>query len=69
MSRGRRASFAVPDALKKLEVGRKGATTVMAGSQPFKNRYNKARAVTEAIDNLVEDLTGDRELFWEKAHG
>ncbi len=69
MSRGRRAAFQTTDVLKKLEIGRKAATTVKAGSQPFKDRYNKARAVSEAIDDLVEDLTGDWGWFRGKPHG
>ncbi len=69
MSRGRRSSFQTPEVLKKLEIGRKGATTVMAGSPPFKDRYKKALAVTQAIDDLAFELTGDKELFWDKGHG
>ncbi|MEX3008930.1 hypothetical protein [Hoeflea sp. TYP-13] len=66
MSKGRRSSFSIPAAIEKLDTGRKGALAVMAGSRPFKERYKKARAVTEAIDDLAQDLTGDRERFWEK---
>ncbi len=69
MTRGRRSSFQIPDVLEKLEVGRKGAIEIMSGSPPFHVRYNKALAVIEAIDDLVEDLTGDRERLWSKPHG
>lgn len=66
MSRGRRSHYIKSEALELLKEGRHGAAKVLAGSPPFKDRYKKALAVTEAIDDLVEDLTGDRELFWEK---
>jgi hypothetical protein len=69
MSKGRRSPFRTPDALEKLRVGRDGAIMVCAGSKPFGDTYNKARALKEAIDDLAEDLTGDRELFWTKPHG
>lgn len=69
MSRGKRSSFITSEALEKLEQGRNGAVTVKAGSPPFHERYNKACAVTKAIDDLVEDLTGDREKLWVKPHG
>lgn len=64
MSKGRRSAFRTPDVLEKLKEGRTGAITVLAGSQPFKDQYNKAHAVVEAIDDLAEELTGDRECFW-----
>ncbi len=61
MSKGRRSAFRNTDVLEKLKAGRTGAVTVMAGSPPFKERYNKAQALVEAIDDLAEELTGDRE--------
>jgi len=69
MSRGRRTHYIKTDALKLLEQGRNGAAKVQGGEPPFHDRYNKAEAVMSAIDDLVEDLTGDRELFWGKGHG
>lgn len=69
MSKGRRTYFMTSEAIENLEQGRAGAAKVQAGSPPFHDRYNKARAVTEAIDDLIEDLTGDRENFWGKPHG
>lgn len=69
VSRGRRSSYQMQDALEELEKGRNGAVKVKAGSPPFHDRYNKACAVTDAIDDLVEDLTGDREKLWGKPHG
>ncbi|MCP4317633.1 MAG: hypothetical protein GY789_16855 [Hyphomicrobiales bacterium] len=69
MSRGRRSACSREEVLKQLEAGRAGATRVQAGSQPFKDRYLKAKAITDAIDALVEELTGDREHFWGKPHG
>ena len=69
MSRGRRVAFRKDEVLEMLRIGRDGATRVLAGSPPFKERYNKASAILRAIDDLAEDLTGDRELFWDKPHG
>ncbi|MEX3008379.1 hypothetical protein [Hoeflea sp. TYP-13] len=66
MSKGRRSAFNTPEILEQLEKGRKGALAVMAGSPPFRDRYKKALAITEAIDELTEELTGDREHFWEQ---
>lgn len=69
MSKGRRSSYVLPDTLEKLRIGRDGAVAVLAGTQPFNDRYKKAAAITQAIDDLVEDLTGNRELFWAQPHG
>ena len=69
MSRGRRSSFTVPEVLECLKAGRDGAVKVMAGVRPFGDTYKKALALTEAVDDLAEDLTGDRETFWDKGHG
>jgi len=69
MSKGRRSPYKLEDVLELLEAGRAGAVRVKAGSQPFKERYNKANAVSEAIDDLAENLTGERERFWAKPHG
>ncbi len=62
-------SFPVEEILRQLEIGRDGATRVMAGSRPFHGHYNRARDITKAIDELVEVLTGDREKFHTKPHG
>ncbi|MCY6380541.1 hypothetical protein [Hoeflea prorocentri] len=69
MSKGRRSAFCKEEVLDKLRVGRDGAMMVCAGAQPFKDRYNKANAILRSIDDLTEDLTGDREYFWVKPHG
>ncbi len=69
MSKGRRSPYKLDDVLEQLEAGRAGAIRVMAGSQPYKDRFNKAKAVSAAIDDLAEDLTGERERFWAKPHG
>lgn len=69
MTKGRRSAYSVMQALEKLDQGRNGAIKVQAGEQPFHSRYNKALAVIDAIDDLVEDLTGDRERLWTKPHG
>lgn len=68
-SRGRRSSYSVDEVLKQLDVGRDGATRIMAGSKPFHDKHDKARGIVKAIDGLVETLTGDREKFWTKSHG
>ena len=57
------------EVLQQLEVGREGATRIMAGPKPFLGKYNRARELVAAIDALVESLTGDRERFWTKPHG
>ena len=41
---------------------------VMAGVCPLSDTYNRASALADAIDDLTEDLTGDRERFCEKGH-
>ncbi len=69
MSKGRRSPYSLSDVLDKLQTGRAGAVRVQAGSPPFHDHYNRARAVIEAIDALAEELTGDRERFWSKPHG
>jgi hypothetical protein len=69
MSKGRRSPFSLSDVLEKLQTGRTGAVRIQAGSPPFHEQYNKARAVVDAIDSLTEELTGDREKFWTKPHG
>jgi flagellin-like hook-associated protein FlgL len=69
MTHARRSAYALDEVLKQLETGRAGATRVQAGSKSFHDRYNAAKDVTDAIDELVEELTGDRERFWVKPHG
>ena len=54
MSKGRRSSYSIDEVLKQLEVGRDGATRIMAGSKPFHDRSNRARDIVMAIDELVE---------------
>lgn len=62
-------SFPIKEILRQLEIGRDGATRLMAGSRPFHGHYNRARDITTAIDELVEVLTGDREKFHTNPHG
>ncbi|MEM6463566.1 MAG: hypothetical protein AAF724_16800 [Pseudomonadota bacterium] len=69
MSQGRRSPYSLSDVLAKLQTGRAGAVRIQAGSPPFHEKYNKALAVVEAIDDLAEQLTGDREHFWTRPHG
>jgi hypothetical protein len=63
MTHARRSAYALDEVPKQLEAGRDGAIRVQAGSKPFGDQYNTAKAVTESIDELVEELTGDRERF------
>ena len=46
-------------------------TVPSAGNRTFGDtgRYNRARDIGMAIDELVEALTDDRERFWTKPHG
>ena len=69
MSKGRRSSYSLDEVLRQLEVGRDGATRIVAGSRPFHGHYNRARDIVMTIDELVEALTDDRERFWTKPHG
>lgn len=69
MSKARRTTIDVAEALARLEVGREGAIRVRAGSKPFHERYNSAKAVTDAIDKSTESLSGDAQHFWGKPHG
>jgi len=69
MSRRKRSALDLSLTLSNLKTGRSGAIAVMASTKPFGDRYRLAQAVTKAIDDLVEDVTGDRELFWTKPHG
>ena len=69
MTRARRSSLDLPRTIENLKRGRDGAISVCAAVRPFSEDYNKAQAVTSAIDDLAEALTGDRELFWLKGHG
>ena len=64
-----KSKLPIDELLKQLEVGRDGATRIMAGSKPFQGRYNGARDIVMAIDELAEVLTDDRERFWTKPHG
>ena len=58
MSKGRRPSYSLDQVLKKLEVGRDGAARIMAGSKPFHGKFNNARDIIMAIDELVGVLAG-----------
>ena len=46
--------------------GHERTVSIQAGSRLFHVCYNSAKAVTDAIDALVEKLTGDRGRFWSK---
>ncbi len=54
--------------LKKLYAGRQGAIQVHAEAKINSDEYRAASAVTGAIDNLAERLTGDDTFFHLKPH-
>lgn len=56
-------------ALEALREGRSGAIRVHREAKINSPEYQAATAVTQAIDDLAEQLTGDREHFWTVPHG
>jgi len=54
--------------LKKLRAGRLGAIQVHAEAKIDSDEYRAASAVTGAIDDLAERLTGDQTFFHLKPH-
>jgi hypothetical protein len=72
MSRARRPHFGFHDQQKLLETlgnARDWVTKCGSGCTDFGSaRYQKCRGVQKAIDELAEDLTGDRAYFHLKAH-
>ena len=55
--------------LLSLKEGRSGAIRVCREAKINSPEYKAAQAVTEAIDDLAEKLTGNREFFWTVPHG
>lgn len=66
--RSKRGFVKKDEVLKKLAVGRNGALQVITESKINSGEYKKASGVTHAIDDLAEELTGEREYFWLKGH-
>lgn len=54
--------------LKKLQAGRQGAIQVHTEANINSDAYRAATAVTGAIDDLAEQLTGDVTFFHLKPH-
>jgi hypothetical protein len=54
--------------LKKLQAGRHGAIQVRAEAKINSEEYRAATAVTGAIDELAEQLTGEKTFFHHKPH-
>lgn len=53
--------------MEKLGVGRVGAIQVRQEAKIKSDEYRAAQGVLDAIDELSETLTGDREYFWLKS--
>ena len=64
-----RTSIQIEEILHQLEIGRDGTTRIMAGSRPFHLPFNQTRDISQAIDELVETMTGDREKCHTKPQG
>lgn len=64
-----RPSLNVYEALEKLKTGRDGALSVAHAVKFGSAQHVAAGNVTQAIDALAEQLTGDPEYFYLKAHG
>jgi hypothetical protein len=73
MSRGaRRPSFSPSDKgelLKAMREARRLAIQCSAAELTPTDLRAAADALHQAIDNLVEHLTGNREFFWATPHG
>ncbi|KZM49164.1 hypothetical protein [Labrenzia sp. OB1] len=65
--RSRRGLINKTEVLQKLQTGRAGAVQVCAQAEIGSKEYKLAGYVQEAIDDLADKLTGDREVFWSGA--
>ena len=52
--------------LSELNAGRKGAIRVLTQTKISSDQYRAAYRLVQAIDDVVELLTGDREYFYLK---
>lgn len=66
--RSQRGHIKKEQVLKKLQAGRQGAIQVHAEAKINSDEYRAATAVTGAIDDLAEQLTGDETFFHLKPH-
>jgi hypothetical protein len=70
--RARRPSFSKQDRDRLIEALREARSNTVkcSAAEPFGSpRYEFCHAVVTSIDDLAEDLTGDRTLFHTKPHG
>ena len=58
-----KSKLPIDELLKQHDVGRDGASRIMAGSKPFHGWYNRARDFVMAIDELVEVLSAQLGQF------
>lgn len=49
-----------------IHVARRGAIKAQTSLSSQSETYRLCNVLTEAVDDLAEHLTGDRELFWGK---
>lgn len=66
MSKSVRSYTEAEPALLELGKARETALAVRAGSDLTSDRYGRATVLLDAIDNLAEAITGDRETLWIK---
>ena len=66
--RSTRGSVNKPAILERLKEGRKGAIQVCTEAKINGPEYLAAQVVTDAIDTLAEEITGDRKHFGERVH-
>ena len=64
--RSGRGHIKTESALEKLGVGRAGAVQVMIEAKIGSSEYRLASYAADAIDDLAENLTGDRTHFHAK---
>ena len=68
IQRTRRGTIKKSEVLTKLEVGRRGAVQVCTEAKINSDEYRRAGAVLTTIDDLTEELTGDRSHFHAKGY-
>ena len=64
--RTKRGSIDKNAVLRKLREARDGAILVRREAAINSTEYEVAGRLNDAVDDMVEALTGDREYFWEK---
>ena len=66
--RSKRGSIDTQAVMEKLKEGRRGAIQVRTEAVINGPEYHAALAVTDSIDALAEELTGDGHFFIETGH-